>query len=122
MRVSVYSISSFPLQFHPAGTFKTSRSMSLQWNRRDILRGFAAIPGAILHQPPVAQNASVGRIVEVQITPLSDHTLRLTLLPIDRGTQHSIADDGSLVQQSWASSATKIPEGAGREISIGSFR
>lgn len=99
--------------------------MSPKWNRRDILRGFAAIPSAILIWPNVvrSENAIVdGPQLEVQITPVSDHTLRFTVFSASQGSQRSIPYDGSLVQESWDTGVNAIPEGAGREVSLGSFR
>ena len=99
--------------------------MTLRCSRRDLLRGFVAIPGAILIRPTVtqSQNGSVaGAQPGLQISPVSDHTLRLTLLPAHEGSQRPIPDDGSLVQKSWGYSSTALPEKDGRELSVGSFR
>jgi alpha-glucosidase/alpha-D-xyloside xylohydrolase len=63
-----------------------------------------------------------GPQLRVQISPVSDHTLRLTLLPIYEGSEQPIPDDGSLVQKSWGTPSTALPEEAERELSIGSFR
>jgi alpha-glucosidase (family GH31 glycosyl hydrolase) len=95
------------------------------WSRRDILRGFAAIPGAVLCPGNLAQSKNVsvdGAKLELQITPVTDHTLRLTLFPIQQGHQQSIPDNGSLVQKSWGTSLTTLPEGPQRKLCVGSFR
>ena len=96
--------------------------MSMKCNRREILRGFVAIPGAVLIRPSIERSgnaAADGQQLELQITPLSYHTLRLTLF---QGSQQSIPNDGSLEQKSWGTSLTALPEGAGRELAVGSFR
>jgi alpha-glucosidase/alpha-D-xyloside xylohydrolase len=49
--------------------------------------------------PQIARIA--GQDIEIQIAPLSQHTLRLTVLPIRDGKPASVPDDGSLVQPSW---------------------
>ena len=99
--------------------------MTSEWNRRDILKGFAAVSGVILTGRDVAQseNGSVdGAQLELQVTPVSDHTLRFTLLPNHQASRRPIPGDGALVQESWGSSSTTLPEPAGRELPIGNFR
>src|SRR5215467_4055511 len=99
--------------------------MSPKWNRRDILKGFVAIPGTVLIRPHVAASGNAigdGAQLELQITPVSDHTLRLTLRSIIPGSEPSIPDDGSLVRNSWDAPSTTISQAAARELSVGRFR
>src|SRR5262252_4006274 len=86
IRVSVYQIRLSPLQSLPFQCVSERNCpMSTLWSRRDILRGFAAIPGAILVQPGLNESENTnadGPQLEIQISPVSDHTLRLTRLPL----------------------------------------
>ncbi len=99
--------------------------MSSRWTRRDILKGFIATPGAIITRASLGQSenrGADGSQLEIQVARVSDHTLRLTLLPAHKGSERFVPDDGSLVQKSWDSAATTLPKGAGREFAIGRFR
>src|SRR5262249_52457271 len=99
--------------------------MSPKWNRRDILKGLAAIPGTVLIRPRIATSGNViadGAQLELQITPVSDHTLRLTLRSTIPGSEQSIPDNGSLVRNSWDMPSTTISGGAARELSVGKLR
>src|SRR6185312_3341216 len=49
-----------------------------------------------------------GRDIEIQIAPVSPHTFRLTIFPIENGKLGTIADDGSLVQASWGAPTVKL--------------
>jgi alpha-glucosidase (family GH31 glycosyl hydrolase) len=86
--------------------------MTRQWNRREVLAHLAgASAGALL--PLGTTLASVGlRLTgedcEVQLTTVSDHTLRLSILPVERGATTSVASDGSLVKTSWGPPAAEI--------------
>src|ERR1019366_8825036 len=53
-----------------------------------------------------------GKPVEIQLTSVSPHTLRLTVHPIRNGTLIDIADDGTLVETSFGAPAAKwgLPE------------
>jgi hypothetical protein len=93
------------------------------WNRRNVLKGLITLSGAALIPPKQAQSGNATEDeppLEVQVSPVSDHTLRLTLLSIHPGPGRSISYDGSLVQQSWGNSATTLPEKAGEEAAPGS--
>jgi len=99
--------------------------MGLQWSRRDMLKGLAAISSTVL----IRANRTMGEEtlpdnaqVEMQITPVSEHTLRFSLLPASQGSQPSIRSDGSLIQESWGAPATKLLKEAGSKFSLGKFR
>jgi alpha-glucosidase/alpha-D-xyloside xylohydrolase len=49
-----------------------------------------------------------GQDVEIQIAPVSEHTLRLTIIPIKDGETAGAMDDGSLVQSSWGSPVARL--------------
>lgn len=97
--------------------------MRPKWSRRDILRGFMVTSGALLSRPDLAQteNASASRPpVEVRITPVADHTLRLTIVPIKEDARGTIPDDGSLVYKSGGPPTLMVAEE--REVAVGRFR
>ena len=63
--------------------------MSPQWNRRDVLKGLlAASTAMIVPEQGAAQDAAPvsGRPVEIQITPVSAFTFRLSILPVNNGS------------------------------------
>src|SRR5579864_1075209 len=95
--------------------------MKSQWNRRDVLRGLTAISTAALVTPKcaVAIDASDPQ-AEIQITPVSEQTIRLSLLPT--GLKTPIPFNGSLVKESWGTPVIPNRRETDRELSIGSFR
>src|SRR5690349_3927115 len=96
-RANVYFISRFRYNpWHPNGARQVTKrrlsgrledattAMGPKWNRRDVLKGLAAASTAIVlprdlqgsqQDEPIAAPQ-----VEVQITPLSPHTFRLSIL------------------------------------------
>lgn len=62
------------------------------------------------------------RLVEVQITPLSPHTFRLSLLPLNNGSVGSIPSDGSLAKDSWGAPVARLRSDTGSSIEIGNSR
>jgi alpha-glucosidase (family GH31 glycosyl hydrolase) len=58
-----------------------------------------------------------GREVEIQMTPVSGFTFRLSVLPIQDGKPLEPASDGSLEERSWAAPAVKL-RGAVREQTV----
>src|SRR5260221_13167577 len=109
--VNVYSICSFPLQSPGPGTGDRRfsrrtgvRVMSSRWNRRDVLKGFLAASGGMLvHQAGAATPLQEPQ-VEIQVTHVSSHTFRLSVLPVNGGSVGRIANDGSLVGKVWVNS------------------
>jgi alpha-glucosidase (family GH31 glycosyl hydrolase) len=79
--------------------------MTTRYSRRQALKTMAAVSAAtvlrrkVAAQPPALHVA--GRDVEIQITSVSQNTLRLTLLPIQNEKIGSVANDGSLVRAVW---------------------
>jgi len=96
------------------------------WNRRDVLKGLVAASTTVIVPPKraAARGAAdaVGQQVEIQITPLSDHTFRLSLLPLNNGSVEAIPSDGSLVQESWGTPIAMLRTEPGHEIAVGSVR
>jgi alpha-glucosidase/alpha-D-xyloside xylohydrolase len=99
--------------------------MSQQWNRRDVLKGLVAASTAMMISPAEAAaqgEKSSGEQVEIQITPLSVHTVRLSILPLNKGLAASIPFDGSLIQESWGAPAAQLRTDASEKIAVGNFR
>src|SRR3954453_20275168 len=90
--------------------------MDKRLKRREILKQMAAASTAILlpgnigaaSRSGAAGAAQIaGRDCEIQIAPVSETTLRLSILPIENGTPQAVAGNGSLVQDSWAPPVAK---------------
>jgi alpha-glucosidase/alpha-D-xyloside xylohydrolase len=104
--------------------------MKEQPNRREVLAG-AAATCALALLPKTQAGASqpfraAGREVEIQISPVSDYTFRLTIFPIDNQAKESqlatVPDDGSLVQSSWGAPLASLRTRARvPSVKIGSF-
>ena len=95
--------------------------MTSQWNRRDVLRGLTAVSTSALI--PFKRELALGAPdapIEIQITSVSPHTLRLSFLPINDET--SIPLNGSLVKDSWGVPIRASQQQSGREVSIGNLR
>jgi alpha-glucosidase (family GH31 glycosyl hydrolase) len=97
--------------------------MSPRWNRRDVLKGFLAASTAILVPKQADAAAQIPEPqVEIQITPVSSHTFRLSILPVNNGSVGEIPMDGSLVEKSWGSPLAKLRAEPTRTISAGNLR
>jgi len=95
--------------------------MKPQWNRRDVLRGLAAVSTATL--VPM-KSAFAGRPlgIDIQVTRVSDHTTRITLVPAGSPSHGSIVSDGALVKDSWGTPSVIREKDSAREIPLGKFR
>jgi alpha-glucosidase (family GH31 glycosyl hydrolase) len=91
--------------------------MDKRLKRREILKQMAAASTAILlpgnigaaSRSGAAGAAQIaGKDCEIQIAPVSEATLRLSILPIKNGTPKAVAGNGSLVQDSWAPPVAKL--------------
>ena len=101
--------------------------MGPKWNRRDVLKGLAAASTAIVlprdlqgsqQDEPIAASQ-----VEIQITPVSPHTFRLSILALDKnGVVQAIPSDGSLVQKSWGAPIAHLRGPSERTIAVGSVK
>jgi len=97
----------------------------MKWNRRDFLTGLAGISTAALvpARPAHADAGVAGNDqVELRLTTVSDHTLRLTLLPTRRGAVRTVPSNGSLLEQHGGTSITMRPQQGQVETEIGNFR
>jgi alpha-glucosidase (family GH31 glycosyl hydrolase) len=99
--------------------------MSQQWNRRDVLKGLVAVSTAMMISPAEAAaqgEKTLGEQVEIRVTPLSAHTFRLSILPLNKGLPASIPFDGSLVQESWGAPAAQLRSETSETIAVGNFQ
>ena len=106
-----YRIAKTKLEDYP----ESAPSMSLTCNRREVLKAMAAASTAIIVPPTLMANEEDERAarpsVEVEVTPVSAHTFRLSILPITKnGPVEAIPFDGSLVQKSWGAPSVKLRE------------
>jgi alpha-glucosidase (family GH31 glycosyl hydrolase) len=95
------------------------------WSRRDVLKGLVAASAAWI-QPATGQavreDEPSSPLVEIQVTPISSHTFRLSILPAENGSVGSIRSDGSLSQESWGAPVARLRSDPGRQIDIGTSR
>ena len=91
--------------------------MGKQPSRRQALKGAAAACAALLLPPDgsgrIASARVAGRDVEIYVSPVSAHTLRLTVHATDRSGKNDLAatavpDDGSLVKDSWGAPIARL--------------
>ncbi len=126
--VNVYSISWF--RYNHSTSTQTGRtrcvsrtsglewekSMSPQWNRRDVLKGLAAASTALTAslRKGLAEESTPASAqpVEIQITPISPHTFRLSILAVKNGSVGAIPSNGSLVRESWGTPHRQAADGA----------
>lgn len=100
--------------------------MKERYDRRQILKGMSAA-AATYFLPQAAEPSEsplrvAGKEVEIQLTPVSDHTFRLSILPIVDAKLAPIPADGSLVRTDWGAPAARIREIAEpRTIKFGGF-
>jgi alpha-glucosidase (family GH31 glycosyl hydrolase) len=57
-----------------------------------------------------------GREVEIQLTPVSAYTFRLSVRPVNDGKPIDVSSDGSLVERSWAAPVAKLRGGVREQI------
>ena len=86
--------------------------MARDWNRREVLTQLAGASAALMLPRKEAKGSThlrvVGEDCEVQLTSVSAHTLRLSILPIKQGIVTRIPFDGSLVETSWGTPDAKL--------------
>jgi alpha-glucosidase (family GH31 glycosyl hydrolase) len=86
--------------------------MTRQLHRRELLAQLAgAFAGRVLPPSTVLTSAGLrlaGEDCEVQLASVSDHTIRLSIFPVERGGTTGVASDGSLMETSWGAPAAKL--------------
>ncbi|PYT76392.1 MAG: glycoside hydrolase [Acidobacteria bacterium] len=91
--------------------------MTNRYDRRDILKGVGAVCAAHFlwphdtEAPQQNPRQVAGRPVEVQIAPVSAHTFRLSVLPVESGQPQPVKRNGSLVQDSWGPTLARFTGG-----------
>ena len=95
--------------------------MTNRYDRRDILKGAGAICATnllwVASNTAPQQNLQVAdRDVEVQLSPVSPHTFRLSVLPIEGGQPQPLKSNGSLVQASWGAPLAKFKGGENERV------
>ncbi|HLV96264.1 MAG TPA: TIM-barrel domain-containing protein [Candidatus Acidoferrales bacterium] len=101
--------------------------MSKRYERRQVLKGIGAACGAALVPDMLSAATGAARIagqdVEIQIGVVSEHTFRLSILPVAGSRPASIPHDGSLVRQSWGAPVVMIRgEISARTVRCGNLR
>jgi alpha-glucosidase/alpha-D-xyloside xylohydrolase len=101
--------------------------MNEPWSRRRLLQQFAAMSAALVlpakrlfgePSPP-----AVGPDFEAQITTVSPHTVRLTVLPIHNGKTAEIPFFGALASESWGTPVARLRgKDAARTIPSGNLK
>jgi alpha-glucosidase (family GH31 glycosyl hydrolase) len=86
--------------------------MTKHWNRREVIAQLAGASAGML-LPPEITYASTGLQVagencEIQLSSVSAHTFRLSVLPVKRGAATSVPLDGSLVKTTWGAPLAKV--------------
>ena len=101
--------------------------MTERWNRRSILKQLATT-SAILAWPRTTKAAGAllqdsAEDREIQITSVSEHTVRLSVVPVREGKKKTVPVDGSLVQTIGGQSiATLRSNSAAQEFQAGNLK
>ncbi len=84
-----------------------------QFSRRDVVKG-ALVAGATAIIKPVRSEAPdlslsiASTPIELNVTAVSAHTIRLTILPVRDGTARQVLSDGALVEREWGPALAQI--------------
>src|SRR5258708_22651847 len=104
--------------------------MSKPYDRRQVLKGVAAASASLFFPTAQSQQDGTGsglvvsgQSVEVQVTSVSAHPLRFTILAIKNGQVVVVPSNGSLAQTSWSEPIIKLREETqSRTVKSGSLR
>jgi alpha-glucosidase (family GH31 glycosyl hydrolase) len=93
--------------------------MNEQWNRRQVLKSMATASAALMlpgnAQPQLASPTAEDNL-EIQISSVSDRTLRLSIVPVKNGHADSIPFNGSLIKAAWDSPVTRLGIGTQPQV------
>lgn len=98
--------------------------MTKFWSRRRVLTNLAASSAALVLPRGKAARFLAGTKSdrEIRIEPVSQHTVRLAVIPLRSGEPIAIPYDGSLVQKSWGAPLVQLRTGApARKVKTGDF-
>jgi alpha-glucosidase (family GH31 glycosyl hydrolase) len=99
-------------------------TMNEKWNRREVLKRFAAASAALMLPGNVTASAqeiraSEEKDIEIQIASVSQRTFRFSILPIKDGRVDSIPFNGSLVKSAWDFPITRLhPQAKAQSIKV----
>src|SRR5258706_10579574 len=94
----------------------------MNYSRREILK-HAGAAGVTLLAHASSRPGAEPRQIEIQVTAVSAHTVRLTVLPVQNGRTMAVPDDGALVQASWGKPAAIIRDlGRPHQVNAGNMR
>jgi alpha-glucosidase (family GH31 glycosyl hydrolase) len=101
--------------------------MGKEFNRRQVLKVLGAACAAQLLPGKLAASATGPRVaaedVEIQISPVSAHTFRLSVLPLANGQAAAIPQNGSLARPSWGAPVAALRgEFTSRSVRCGNLR
>jgi alpha-glucosidase/alpha-D-xyloside xylohydrolase len=87
--------------------------MKDQFSRRDVVKaglaaGATAIISSARSEAPDLPLSIAGSPVELNLTAVSAHTIRLTILKVHNGTAEQVQSDGSLVEREWGPALAQI--------------
>ncbi len=91
--------------------------MNDRWNRREVLKRLAAtsvafiLPGRATAKPS-PRIGGPDDDIEIQVASISEHTLRLTILPAKNSHARSIPFNGSLARAAWDSPVATLHAGS----------
>jgi hypothetical protein len=95
-------------------------------SRRELLKHLAAASTAAVIPAPRARaqaaSSTASPPLEIQITPVSVHTFRLSILPSRHGSTPAIPSDGSLVLESFGPPLVTLREETEQPVVVGNFK
>jgi alpha-glucosidase (family GH31 glycosyl hydrolase) len=96
--------------------------MKKSYSRRQMLRTMSAASAGLLVSQSVRALGFGAKEIEIQVSSVTAHTLRLSVLPVEHGKVGTIPNDGSLVRSSWGFPASKIHNSArSQSVRAGEF-
>src|SRR6266702_665627 len=101
--------------------------MNEQWSRRELLKQFAAISATLALPENGRLSRSTSRTAaqgyEIQVVPVSAHTVRLSVLPIKDGKTAAIPSNGALAHELWGTPVAKLRgDGVDQTVRSGNLR
>jgi len=98
-----------------------NRSGTNRYDRRDIFKGAGAIFATSFLWPAskgaLQQSLQIAsRGAELQLSRVSPHTFRLSVLPIEGGQPQPVKGNGSLVQASWGPPLGRFTNGENEHV------